>query len=865
MFNKIFLTSKRIFLFLFLCFFSLNLLASSADFKTTQVDEASVYPIEVYFEYYEDIQNTKALDDILILENTEWQGTSSKQASFGFNSSAYWIRSSVLNQSQSVKNFIFEIDYSQLDSVNFYALKDSKLVAQLSTGDMLPFYPRDIDHPSNLFKFQLVPGESLQIFARVQTQGSLIIPVKVWEEQYFFEAAAAAQNFHFFYFGAMVFIILINFAVFVTLRERLYFYYTLAISGYLLFFATSSGHIRQLLLSDWPELNSRLFLISMPLLALFSVLFAREFLQSAKYSPKLDIALRSMRVFEIFNLLVAFFAPYDLVVRVSAVGAVFLFSVLLLAGPITSMVRKGPGIFFTIAWSSLTIGFFATSGRTSGFLPNTFFTEYAMQIGSVIEAVILTLALASRLFIERSQKIKAQAESIEQEKQRNIAQTLLTETLSKDPISKLSNRNRFEWLVQKSIDANPDERYILAVAQITRLDDITRTLGLSSTERIICSIAESLNTQHAELEGVVSFINDKGQKECVYQLSRDLFGSLMYQDAFEKNPKAFYEVLRRTAEPIEVQGLLIDLAPIYGSALYPQHGDNPAQLIRNALIALGEAPNSKEMMGVFHEELDIYDEDRLTLLTHLREALDQEQLVLYYQPKLNVKSNQVVGMEALVRWIHPTRGLIPPDEFIPLAEESGLINQLTLWAIDRAIVDMNSIKQAAYSGTVSINVSARDISKMSFVEDVKKILNRHSVAAESIYLELTETAAMEDPKVSIASLTALAEMGVNISVDDFGTGYSSLSYLQRLPAKEVKLDRSLIGEIRSSDSAAIIVKASINMAQALGYAIVAEGVEDEETREYLKEYNCDTYQGFLTCRPLPLDDIRKWLNKNDST
>ncbi|MGB3726434.1 MAG: EAL domain-containing protein [Glaciecola sp.] len=850
------MTITRVFLLFLLCFFSINSHAHYADQNTNKVLPTSNYPIDVDYEYFEDNTNQENIASIKNLPSHLWQKVTIEQASFGFQSSAYWVRTSVSNQTQTVTNFILEVDYSQLDHVDFYAIANNQVVKTLSTGDMKAFSPRDVNHPSNLFTFQLAPSEFVTVFVRVQTQGALIIPVKLWEEQIFFEAATSVQNFHFFYFGVMVFIILINLAVFVTLRERLYLYYTIAISGYLLFFATSSGHFYQLFTAGSPELTSRIFLVSMPLLALFSVLFARAFLQSATHSPKLDLALKAMIAFEIVNLIMAFFAPYNVVVKMSAVGAVLLFSVLFLAGPITCLVRKRAGLFFTVAWTSLTIGFVATSGRTSGVLPNTFFTEYAMQIGSLIEAVVLTLALANRLFVERAQKIKAQADSLEQEKQRNIAQTLLTEAMSRDPITKLSNRNRFEWLVQKTIDANPNERYILAVAQISRLDDLVRTLGLSSTERIIGLIADSLNKEHAQLSGVISFVSEQGEKGCVYQLSRDLFGSFMRQDTFEKDPELYYEVLRRTAEPIEVEGLLIDLAPLYGSALYPKHGISPSQLIRNAVIALEQSKHANEMMGIFHDELDIYDEDRLTLVTHLREALEQQQLVLYYQPKFNVSSHQVIGVEALVRWVHPTRGIIPPDDFIPLAEETGLINTLTLWAIEQAIVDMDALNSKP---AVSINISARDLVKKSFVDDIKKIFTKHSVIPQSIYLELTETAVMEDPKVSIATLNALANMGINISVDDFGSGYSSLSYLQRLPAAEVKLDRSLISEICQSENAAIIVKASIDMAHALGYVVVAEGVEDECTNDYLREYNCDTYQGFWRCKPLPLLELQKWL------
>jgi EAL domain-containing protein (putative c-di-GMP-specific phosphodiesterase class I)/GGDEF domain-containing protein len=819
----------------------------------------TAYPLSPSFQIYEDQNDALSFETLSTVPSDKWQTMSSTKASFGFTTSTFWVRTELSNDSDEVRNFIVEIDYTLLDSVTFRAIKNDGTVMQLATGDTAPFYPRHVDHPSNLFRIQLSPNEQVPIYMRVQTQGSMIIPLLVWEEQYFFEAASVEQKFHFYYFGALSVIVLLNFAVFFLLRERLYLYYATAITGYLLFFASNNGYLQQLITSDSPDLSSRLFLMSMPILALFSLLFAREFLKSADHSPRLDIALKAMIAFEIFNLILAIFGSYNSVVRVSAVGAVLLFSVLFIAGPVIWSKGKRSGMFFTLAWTPLTIGFFATSGRTSGFLPNNFLTEYAMQIGSGIEAVVLAMALAERLYREREHKISAQNASIRVEKERNRTQSLLSEAMSRDPVTQLYNRNRFEWLIHKTIDEHPDKQYIVAVAKITRIDDIARTLGLSRAENILKNIADHLNKEHARLSGVVCHMSEKDKKNCVHQLSADTFGSLIEFDAFKHQSKMFYEVLRRAAEPIDIEGISIDLSPMYGSALYPKDGNDPAQLIRNAIIASQESRHSEDLMGVFHERLDIYDEDRLTLLTQLREAIDQDVLMLHYQPKLDLDSGKVIGLEALTRWVHPIRGFIPPDEFIPLAENTGFIHRLTLWAFERAMKDLNVLRKTGYCGSISINISAQDLLVKGFCHELSSLLERYSIPADCVYLELTETGAMEDPEAGIAMLTRLTQLGLKVSIDDFGTGYSSLSYLQRLPASEIKLDRSLVSDICTSESTAIIAKTSIDMVRALGYTSVAEGVEDEETVNKLKEYNCDCFQGYWCCKPKPLNEIEAWL------
>lgn len=255
-----------------------------------------------------------------------------------------------------------------------------------------------------LLRFDLQPEQIKTVFVRVETAGSMILPLKVWRENDFFSAAANEQKLHFFYYGSLTVIILINLAVFLTLREKLYLYYALAIAGYLLFFASINGYSFQLLYPQFPAIHARALLVSMPVLALFSVLFCRQFLKIPSHSPKLDIAIRAMIGFEIINFVAALTLSYNAAVMVSAVSALFFFSLLFVAGPITWAAGVRSGAFFTLAWTPLTIGVLATAGRVLGFFPENFLTEHAMQIGSGLEAFILTLALADRLYREREEK-----------------------------------------------------------------------------------------------------------------------------------------------------------------------------------------------------------------------------------------------------------------------------------------------------------------------------------------------------------------------------------------------------------------------------------------------------------------------------
>jgi hypothetical protein len=371
--------------------------ASSATLPINSLNKAA----SVKFEYFKDADKGHHFESIIKLPDEHWTKAEEGNTSLGFIHSQVWLRLNINNTEMKTKNLVFEIAYPLLDDVTFYAIKQNGTVRSLNIGDSKPFYPRDIKHPNMLFRFQLQASESLDLYVLVQTEGAMILPLKIWQENNFFESAAKEEKLHFFYYGSLSIIILINLAIFFTLREKLYLYYALATTGYILFFITFRGYGQQLFLSDFPAINSQLFLSSMPFLALFSLLFAREFLQTKQHSRQMDIAIRSMIYFEYFNIVAAVVLDYNTAVRLSAVSAVVLFVVLFFAGPISWLAKRRSGIFFTIAWIPLTLGFAATAGRSSGILQNTFFTEYAMQLGSGLEAIILTLALADRLYRER--------------------------------------------------------------------------------------------------------------------------------------------------------------------------------------------------------------------------------------------------------------------------------------------------------------------------------------------------------------------------------------------------------------------------------------------------------------------------------
>jgi EAL domain-containing protein (putative c-di-GMP-specific phosphodiesterase class I) len=281
--------------------------------------------------------------------------------------------------------------------------------------------------------------------------------------------------------------------------------------------------------------------------------------------------------------------------------------------------------------------------------------------------------------------------------------------------------------------------------------------------------------------------------------------------------------------------------------------------MRCADLALERARRDKRALTIYEEAFKPAARDQLSLLGELRHAVDHDELRLFFQPKIELRTGRVTGAEVLLRWQHPTRGLLSPAEFIPFAEQTGFIRRLTRWTLDRAIAQGALWQQAGRSLEIAVNISADDIGDARFDSRVASLLTRHQLPPTLLTLELTESSFIEDPTRALRMLDAIATLGVNLSIDDFGTGYSSLSHLARMPVHEVKIDRSFVQGLESDPEFAPVVRSAIDMGHGLGLKVVAEGIETEAAAVRLRDFGCDIGQGYLYAKPMPIDALDRWL------
>ena len=426
----------------------------------------------------------------------------------------------------------------------------------------------------------------------------------------------------------------------------------------------------------------------------------------------------------------------------------------------------------------------------------------------------------------------------------------IAELAFRDELTGLANRtlfsNRLETALQQA-RAQGNGLSVL-VLNLDRFKQVNEVLGHRLGDEVLKEVA-------ARLRETLSRTTD-----AMARLGGDEFGVLLPT----RDPQAALALGRRVLAaletPVPVQGQRVDVSASIGIA--PADGDDlaPAQLMARADLAMNEAKAANHGVRLFEPGMERHVEHGLTLLSDLRRAAEADEFFLLFQPKLRLEDSRCEAAEVLVRWRHPQRGIVPPDRFIPFAEQTGAIKAITRWVLGRALRQLALWHREGWSGlSLNVNVSTRDLMQPDFPSQVRRALDEAGVAARHLCLEVTESAIMDDPLLAMDCLQTLHRMGVRLAIDDFGTGYSSLAYLKKLPVQELKIDRSFISSLDRDEADVTIVRSTIDMAHHMGLSVVAEGIETEAVGQRLRTFGCDQAQGYLYSRPLPSGEFIDWL------
>jgi diguanylate cyclase (GGDEF)-like protein/PAS domain S-box-containing protein len=417
-----------------------------------------------------------------------------------------------------------------------------------------------------------------------------------------------------------------------------------------------------------------------------------------------------------------------------------------------------------------------------------------------------------------------------------------------DTLTGLPNRTVFQDLLGEAIlQARQDHRSAaVLLMDLNRFQEINDTLGHPRGDLLLQAVGKRLQQVLRPTDTVA-------------RLGGDEFGVLLTLRASSDAVLVAKKIEKGLEDPIEIEGIPVQVEPSSGIAFYPDHGETADSLLQRADVALYASKRSGNAYAIYNPEKDPYSPRRLALIGELRQAMAAGQLFLVYQPKTDLRSGGVMGIEALVRWQHPTLGLIPPDQFILPAEQTGLIKSLTPFILRTAMRQCTE-RLPLRDLKVAVNLSVRNLLDPELPDQIHTALRDCGMAPDRLELEITESAIMADVPLAMHTITTLTAEGIGFSIDDFGTGYSSLVHLKRLPVASIKIDRIFVKDLLTDEENEVIVRSTIEMAHNLDRKVIAEGVESGEALDRLAEMGCDEAQGFHISRPLTADDLMRWLD-----
>lgn len=416
-----------------------------------------------------------------------------------------------------------------------------------------------------------------------------------------------------------------------------------------------------------------------------------------------------------------------------------------------------------------------------------------------------------------------------------------------DPLTNLPNRIRFlEHLTNIIRDGERNQQSAaLLVLDLNHFREINDTLGHNNGDILLREAGQRL-------------LKPLRSSDMAARLGGDDFAVLL--SPAERNTAELIadEILQEMLRPFEVAGFTLEVGAKIGIALFPDDSTEARQLLQQADVAMSLIKHGTASIARYDGARDPSSPRRLLLMRDLRAALTQNQLQVHYQPKINIQTGRLSGVEALARWSHTERGIISPDEFIPLAEKTGVISTLTLYMLESCARQSIDWQVEDHGIPVAINLSVKDLLDRTLIDKVEALLRNRALKPNMLEFEITESILMEDPERNLEILRALRDLQIRLSIDDFGTGYSSLAYLKKLPVSAIKIDQSFVADMTHTSDSAIIVQSTIELAHNLGLKVIAEGVENQITWDLLAGYGCDEAQGFFISPGMPAEDIQKW-------
>lgn len=821
--------------------------------------------------WLEDPEGSFTEAEVMSQLRPQFKSTLGKTFSNGYKNSTWWLAFTVINtqvkrSDKDNNTWILELASPLVNSLQVYEYRGSDVIAHPDMGYSHPLVKRPITHQNFLLPITLKPQERRTILIRLNRPGgSLEAPLTIWTPGALVKNTNKTGYFIGLFFGGLLAIIIYNAFLNISTRDSTYLYYILYTSASLLTYLAITGYGYLFVWPEYPQLNKTMIPVCCSLAAATAIQFLRAFVKSKRNHPILDRYLFILAMAGILISVICLFSNTAL----GKLSTLYVLCCAVLATASTlyfwSQGSRQAG-FFMIAWSLFLVSVILYCGTLIEMIPTNFFTRYSILIGSSVETLLLSLALADKINQERKSRISAiEKEQASAQRLHDVENQLIHNALHSS-ITGLPNRG----LIKRALEQHFSEQgktqpLALCLLSLDNIHEFNNTLGHSNGDAILRQIANRLRSHLKKFDNIMVIESIADSTYYMAHVDYTTLGFILDVDNAEDARMCAENIRVALNHSIEYQDIALDIETSIGISLYPEHGEAPSRLLRNGNIAIETAAQRADKLAIYSSSIDPYSERRLSLIGDLKTAIDTDSgLELYFQPQINIAQNTLSGAEALIRWIHDDHGFVSPDEFIPLAERTGVIHPLTQWVLRRAFMAHQALRDIGLDIPISINISARNLQDKSFCRNIDALASEMNVDRSKIILELTETSIMINPEEAKEELKAIHDMGVKISIDDFGTGYSSLSHLKRFPLDELKIDRSFIMEMINNADDQVIVATTIRMAQSLGLEVVAEGIENEEILAILSAHGCDYAQGYHFARPMPLDDFLAWARAHNA-
>jgi len=820
-------------IFLLIATVMLNL---SSVLQAIEPENTTKNELSVSFSYLIDAKNNISFEEI----QTKIGGFTTVQAQdipYQLANQTYWINIEVNNLTKNKQNLVLYADNTLLDVFTIYQKQKDNL---FKSNNVL------LENKSKLFSvyphlpFELQKNQSSNFILQIKTDGPPNVPLLIISEQDFQQRIFYTQIIY----GAFIAIILLmamyNLVLYFAVKDNVYLIYI----GYLLsaFFVMSSlTGFGYLIFS--PHLQSMIndYLLFIDYyLVIFLLSFTLLFL---RYNQQNNKTYKVGLCFCIFLILCSLFSlTLDVISQTklffSLQPVVYLFALFIIIKRMRTDFSWAK--FYLLSWLPLLLGGAIQPLVLLNYIDYTFLTRNAFLFAVVAEVILMAFALAERM-------------------RRNEQDRITDITYHK--ASGLPRKPTLDTAINH-LSLQPSADFTVLIIKPEHIEKVTLYIDDSMHTELFKRLFSRLSSLFQFNDAIFS-LTEKNEKICFINNNNLalIINNRLNNQSLEQLIKSIQQIV---SESFQIEELRLPLSAIIGLAKYPEHGAKSHQLINHATLAISQGEIAHKKWAFFESDSSDKGSYLLKLTGDLKTALEDEMLEIYHQPQIDLKTLRVCSSECLLRWQHPQEGFIPPTIFIPIAEDMGLMNQITSWVLKKSLEQHRGLLEHGYNHMVSINISGKDIASEHFFSQAIDIIEASTIPAEKLILELTESASFSYNQHSLELIEKLSELGITISIDDFGTGYSSMSQISHFPFQELKVDREFVENVNDDFKRKIIAEATVKMAKGLGLEVVAEGINSQADEDTLREFGCDIGQGYYYAKPMALNSYIDWLENLDN-